>query len=277
MLTISPRFMYAKREGDPDGEALADALVADGFTFTSSKPRQALINFFADNRADGINSTVLPEFVLPLMEAATPNRRNWVSRTQGTYQTGNGTHGTDRITLTADAYNYGRTLAQLGMSAPANGLFFIYPATVSLGVGVDTGVSDGGLLELTPRYSNAGSKGYFRMGTSGAAGAIEGTDTTAYSSRGVWAMSRYSTSSGVIKFYDWTTITTVTSSSGFSGTTFPVTSRSLVAGGQNISGTIQNATSRAYSGYGAFAGITPAQIDLFFINLKTFLTAWGII
>jgi hypothetical protein len=262
--------------GDTEATALVAALTTDGFTFTTSKPAVAIQNLFADCRADGILS-LLGEFVLPLMEAATPNRRNWIARGQGTFPGGTITHNPTNIAFTSNGYyHFGTTPVAHGLTSSACGCFVIHNATVvaaanseDIGCTTVAGTSD---LELLTHWD--GNMLYSSLGNSGSAG-INGIDTSGATAPGIFLSSRTGATTGFIRYYRFSdsTVTAITSTSSLSGGAMPTTP--ITAGAYNLNTIISRFTNRSYRGYGTHKGMTTTQADDLFTNLHTFLTAWG--
>lgn len=260
----------------PEGEDFVAYQESLGYTFPGGH-RQAYKNWFNDNFDDGI-LTKIAEAWFFLFNNNTYNRSLAFALTNGTF-TPTATAASDRVTFSSSGFFApGRTLLQYGVTYDAVGMAFVYPTSISVGTGADFKVQESGtnyVIELTPRYDNSGSKGYFRFGNSqDGVNAFEAVDTDAYGAAGMWVGSRSSASVANVKYYDWTTISSVSSTSGFSGTTFPAATNVLEFGAWSGSGQYTN---RPFSLGLMLKGLSSAEIDLLMVNTETLLTALGAI
>lgn len=256
--------------GDTDAAALITVLKGtDGWAGDGTK-ETAIHNFFLDMRADGVLSKIA-DCVFPFFASATPNRRKWISLGQGSFPAGTATHNASWITFSSNGYyDFGATPTGMGLSATANGLFAILKDSPTAGTVCDIGQGGtGGEVNLFCRYT--GDVSYHRFGNSstGSLGPIANTKGA-----GITIQSRRSTTDAIVRHYDWTTLSTITSTSGLSGSAFP-SNQNIFAGALNNGGTAASFTNRAYYGYGAVKDCTEAELDLICLNIETLLTAIG--
>jgi hypothetical protein len=260
--------------GDTDGAAFVAYQESLGYTFGAGEA-DAWQNWFADNRSDGILSKIA-EAAFFIFGNNNYNRSLLINRSAGSFPAGTATASSDRVTFSSSGYfSFVRTLAGMGLTSSGHGSFVIFPTSISDNSGSDIGAVGGG-GETRQACRNTGTLGYFRMGgTTDGTNSFEAVNVTSYTAAGMWVSSRSSSSVAVVKYYDWTTISTVASTSGFSGTTFPTNTLAPYVGGVNTSGSLTQPTNRPYTGAGQTLDLSSAEIDLLMVNTETLLVALG--
>lgn len=253
--------------GDTDGELLADAAEAAGFSFTVSKPKAALIDFFSNCRADGL-LPLLHDFCLPIFGLAATNRLKWITRTNITYTGGTTTHNTGNITFSSNGYaNWEQGPQGYGSTVGNVSGFVIHDAAVAGVAGNDL---VGGAFEITSRWTD--NNCYCR--TFGATAQTQiSVNTSGLTYPGILFFSRNG-ATGYVRQYRFSnsTATSVSTNASMSGGT-------IIAGNLfwGAAGTPTNYTNRAYKGAGFGTAFTTTQADDLFTNLHTLFSAWSLL